>query len=252
VQVRDASRATAEKAFELVIEMPPVSAVSVTGLNNTIDPAQQPGFGLSLASGYLLEIRGTITLSVRPETAPSVNDPAIQFASGGRTLDFTIPAGQTQAAFPVSPVALQSGTVAGTITLTVRLTAGGVDITPSPAPARSVRVTPSPPVITSLILRRTSSGFEAEIAGFSTPRQITQAKFRFAGAPLSDIQPAEVTVDVNTAFGNWYRSTPSAQYGSTFRYTQPFAVQGSSNAVSSVTVTLANGQGVSQPVSRTF
>lgn len=252
VQVRDKAQAIATQTFDLQIVMPPLSAMDLGGMSATVDPAEQPVFTLNLASPYPLEILGTVRLTVRPATNPLVDDPAIQFPSGGRVLNFAIPAGQTEAVFPSGPAALQTGTVAGTITLTVNMQAAGQNITPSPAPAWTFRVNVAPPVITSINLLRTASGYVAEVTGYATPRQIKEATFRFEATPGYALGTGEVTVNVENAFTNWYQSAASAEFGSTFRYTQPFTVQGHLDAVSSVTVTLANGQGVSAAVQRRF
>mgnify|MGYP007084739628 CR=1 FL=1 len=81
--------------------------------------------------------------------------------------------------------------------------------------------------------------------GYSTPRDLTEAPFRFAG---SNLQTTELTANLGTAGTNWYRSSASAQFGSMFKYVQAFTVtQGSVNNITSVTVTLRNSAGASDP-----
>jgi hypothetical protein len=178
------------------------------------------------------------------------DDPAIQFSAGGRTLNFTIPAGQTSA-FSTAPL-VQTGTVAGAIKLTVRLTAAGQDITPTPTPAITVQVARSAPVVRTVQVVRTGGGFEIKVTGYSTPRQMTQAVFSFTAAAQGGLQTTSLTVPLGTAFTAWYAGTPSAQFGSQFLYTQPFTVQGEIGAIASGTVTLSNAVGSSQAVSFAF
>ena len=109
-----------------------------------------------------------------------------------------------------------------------------------------------PPSIASVQVTRTGSGFTVLVTGISTPRQVTQATFRFSAAAGANLQTTEVTVPVSDAFTTWYQSGASAEFGSAFLYTQPFTVQGDATAISSVTVTLTNAQGDSQPASANF
>ena len=73
--------------------------------------------GLQLAAPYPQDLTGTLTLTFTPDSF--ADDPTIQFASGGRTVNFKIPANTTTAVFGQSnQVQFSSGTVAGVITLT--------------------------------------------------------------------------------------------------------------------------------------
>jgi hypothetical protein len=77
-------------------------------------------------------------------------DPAVQFSSGGQTVSFMIPAGQTQAFFSngLTHVQLQTGTIAGTITLTPDfLTAAGIDVTPASPQTLTVTVPSQAPAL---------------------------------------------------------------------------------------------------------
>jgi len=251
VSVTDSSGASATKAFALTVSVPQAPTPSVTGLADTVAPAQQPSFDVQLSSAYPLAITGTLTLTFTPDAVAPANDPSIQFSSGGRTLTFTIPAGQTRA-FPASPPALQAGTVAGRIDLTLRFSTGGQDITPTPAPVRSVQIPRSSPSINSVRVVRTSGGFNVLVTGYSTPRQVTQASFTFTPSAGSNLGTTQLTVPVDAAFTTWFTGTASGQFGSTFLYTQPFQVQGDVTAITSVSVTLSSSAGNSQPASASF
>ena len=69
----------------------------------------------------------------------------------------------------------EMGTVAGTITITAKLTALGTDVTPSPAPTRSTRVPAAAPVIVSATATRNATGFAVTIVGYVTDREMTTA-----------------------------------------------------------------------------
>ncbi len=249
LEVTDSTRRTASKTFSLSIELPPLPAVQIVGPPDTAEPAQQPVVRLTLASGYPLAITGQLTLTFEPDAVNPSDDPAVVFSTGGRTVNYSIAANATQATFPAASLALQSGTVAGAITLRATLQAGGRNITPSPAPVKVSRLLRSAPVIRSVQVERTSSGFDVVIKGFSTPRQITQATFRFTPAAGANLQTTELTLPLTTVADPWFQGQESGQYGSQFTLRQPFSVQGDSRAVSAVSVTLTNSVGSSQAAS---
>jgi hypothetical protein len=250
VRAADSAGAAATQPLALTIVVPPAPTLSFTGLSGNVNPAAQPSFNITLAAPYSIAIFGSLTLEFTPDAVSQADDPAIQFSAGGRTLNFTIPAGQTSAF--TTPPALQTGTVAGAIKLTLRLTAGGQDITPSPAPSVTAQLARSAPVVGTVQVVRTSGGFEVRVAGYSTPRQMTQANFNFTAAAQGGLQTTSLAVPLGTAFTAWYAGASSAQFGSQFLYTQPFTVQGDTGAIASVTVTLTNSVGNSQAVVSAF
>jgi hypothetical protein len=256
-RVTDRAQATTTRQYSLTISQPPLGAVSFSGLTDTVNPAQQPRVGLALASAYPLPISGTLTLRFTANAVINANadDPAIQFSTGSRTVNFTIAANSTQAVFgTASDVQFSTGTVAGTITVTATLQQGSTDITPSPAPSRSVQIARQAPALdnNSVKVVRNASGFEVQIITLSTPRQVTRARFEFGSAPGSSLQAADFPVSVDASFTAWYNQTASAPFGSSFRYVQPFTVQGDATKVTMVTVTLTNSVGDSQRITVSF
>ena len=115
---------------------PALPAVTFGNLADSVGPAQQPSVSLSLAAPYPLDVTGKLALSFTSQAF--VDDQAIQFSTGGRSVNFTIPANTMQAIFGSGATQLQfqSGTVAGTITVTASLATGTVNLTPA-GPARS-------------------------------------------------------------------------------------------------------------------
>jgi len=257
-QVTDANRRTATKACTLVVSTIP--AATLAGLPDIPPPQEQPKVALTLAAAYPAAITGWITLSFAPNVVtPAASYPAVQFATGGQTVDFRIPANQTRATFSaagaaISELAVQVGNVAGTITLTARLWVGDQDVTPTEAPSRVIQIDRLPPSITADSVRvvRTGKGFEVQLTGFSTPRQVKEAEFQFTPASNADLRTLKLTVNVEKAFSDWYRDAASAAFGSAFQYTQPFTIEGDVNAVTAVSVTLKNDKGSSQAVTRNF
>ncbi len=245
IAVVDSASLAASREYTLVVSPLSAPAIYVAGFPDTLGPAEQPPFDVRLGAAYPLPITGTLTLTFTPDAA-FPDDPAIQFSSGGRTLRFAIPAGQTSA-FPAFPPALQTGTSAGRIDLTLRFSVADLDITPSPPPVWSLVVPHSPPRIVSVqIADRTSSGFSVAIVGFSTLREVGQAAFSFNVASGADLYTVQLTLAVESAFAAWYGGPSSGQFGSSFYYTQPFTVPGDVEIVS-VSVALSNEMGSSPP-----
>jgi len=231
------------------------TGLTISGIQDVIPPAEQPRVGVELASSSAVPLTGQLVLSFSSTADVPSDDPAVQFATGGRSVNFTVPPNTTKGDFSGSPdVAFSTGTVAGTLRLVVTLRSGSADVTPtSPDPNRTVTVERRVPTITSVALAsRTTSGFEIVIVGYSTPRSLSQAAFRFAPRPGSNVQSPDVTVNVTNQFTTWYQGTDSQQFGSQFRLRIPFTVQGDINALGSVSVTLANAVGTSEPTSTSF
>jgi hypothetical protein len=252
VQVIDSKQASATASLTLGIAAQALPVVVVTSLPDTAPPLDQPPVGLALAAAYSVPLTGQLALSFAPDAVAPADDPAIQFSTGGRTVDFTIPANTMAATFPVSNLQIQTGSVAGTITVTATLQAGGIDVTPSPAPSHTVKIDRSAPVIRSVKLVTTASGFEVWITGYAPSREITAATVQFTPAAGSTLQTTTFNLTLSSASQQWYQDSASTPYGSQFTIIQPFTVQGGSNPVSSVSVTLANTIGASNAASASF
>jgi hypothetical protein len=245
-------------AFTLsgVGEAPPaIPAVTFTGLGDeAIAPMEQLSLSLQLTEPYPLPLRGSLTIEHRTDAFAS--DPAVQFASGGRTAPFTIPAGATEAIFAnqASSVRFQTGSVAGTIHIRPSfLTESGFDLTPEDVSTTTVRIPEATPVVlTSSIASRTATSFSLQLTAFATNRSISRIDIQFQPVAGVTVTTPSASLDVASTFRTWYQSQQSQQYGSLFTLTIPFNLQGSlSNGMSmidaleSVSVTMANAVGTS-------
>jgi len=251
VAVADSSGGSASSAFSLIVALPPTPTVSITGLSATASPAQQSVFGVQLSSAYWLDITGSVTLTFTPNAVNDSDDPAIQFSTGGRTLNFTIPAGQTTASWN-SPPAIQTGTVAGVIKLGLRFSAGGLNLTPILAPSFSAAIAAAVPQIDTVQVVKTTGGFSILTTGYSTSREVTQATFDFTATVGGQVQTGALTASVGNTFTAWYTGESATQYGSVFLYTQSFTMEGNVSDMTSVSVTLTNSMGNSSAVSADF
>jgi hypothetical protein len=240
VRLTDAVRATTVDLFRITVNLPAAPAVRISGLPDVALPAEQFPLGISLDSSFPAPITGQATLTFTPDSG--AGDSTIQFASGGRTASFTVPANAREAVAAV-PLALQTGTVAGTITVSLRLQAGGVDVTPATAPAARIRIERSAPVIQSTRVVRNGNELSVELTGFSTGREITQMSVTFSAAAGQTLQTPTVTLPVEETFNRWFQNPVSSQYGSQFFFSQPFTISGDANAVTVRSVTLTNRTG---------
>ncbi|HEY1985564.1 MAG TPA: Ig-like domain repeat protein [Terracidiphilus sp.] len=242
--VYDSTSKLTSNVFSLAVTAPAANvSISVEG---TATSGAQPTITITLNSPYPSDLAGTLTLSFTPASASGVDDPAVQFATGGRTMNFTIPGGSTTA----PQVALQTGTVAGTITVTLTLTAGGVNVTPQGLAPITLVIAPEAPVITSVTFSNNSSGLiVVTVSGFSNTRDVTQANFVFTGTGAGSLgTSSKVDVQATTLFAPWYSAAASDQYGSEFTYTQNFQLSKPDTSITGVTVTLSNSIGISGSV----
>ncbi|MBI3665929.1 MAG: hypothetical protein HY236_06845 [Acidobacteria bacterium] len=223
-----------------------VGGVTISGPGATVPPAQQPMVGVTLDAAYKILISGKLILSFSSVLG---DDPAVQFA-GGRAVDFTVPINSKQAMFgTANQIAFQSGTVAGTISFTVTLQASGTDMTPLPAPSFSTQVSPAAPVINSIAIKRTGTGFELSLVAFATSKAINKADFQLTPSGTGNLQTSSISLDVGTLFADWYKGASSTPFGSLFALTVPFTVNGNISAIRSVSATLTNAQGTSNSMS---
>jgi hypothetical protein len=209
----------------------------------TVDAGQNSSVTLAV-NPYPAPITATLTLSFAPDPPNTVSDPAVLFPNNTNTDVIQIPANSTAA---IPAIDFSTGSTAGTITLTVKMTAGGVDVTPASLGPVTIAVPAGPPVISSTTLTRDGHAMSIAVLGLSPTRDMTQATFQFTAAPGKSLKTTSLTVSLTTPFTSWYQSATSDAYGTTFLYTQPFTLDSDSDSVGTVTVTLTNSQGSSQP-----
>lgn len=245
LQVQDQAQSTASQSFTLNVLLAPAPSVSFPGLTDFLAPAQQPVVDIALGSSYPADIQGTLTLTFTPDPGVAVDDPAIRFSNGSRTVTFTVPANSTKVVFPVPALALQTGTVAGAVDLAVTMQANGADLAPDGA-HKTMRIDRLAPKVTSAVVAQVPGGFEVRITGYSTTREVTSGTFHFVPGAGSNQQAVDVPVSMTDASVRWFKDPASTRFGGQFSLTQPFTIQGGAATLDSVAITLTNGQGTSQ------
>jgi hypothetical protein len=233
---------------------PPLPAYTIQGPSGNVAAQSQPAVRLQLASPYPVALTGVLTLTTSTNL---VDDPAIQFATGGRTVPFVIPANSTNANFANQgpQIRLQTGTVASTITLTPAFAtqAGGVNVTPSSPTTLQFTVAPGPPVLIAVVpVNETSSSFALNVTGYSTARTLTSATVQFAAAAGKTLGSTQATINIQQAATLWFQSSGSQAFGGQFTVTLPFTLQGTPptgqtllQTIASVSVTVSNEDGTS-------
>ncbi len=240
VRVTDSLAATAAELYRLKVVAIPVPQLRLTGLPAVAKAADQLPVGFELDSTYPNRIAGQLTLTFAPDSGGG--DSTIRFSTGGRTAAFSVAAGSTEVTTS-APLAIQTGTVAGTITITASLTAGGADITPARPPSVVLRIERAAPVIQRVRFSRNGNTLTAEVTGYSTSRDLTQASFSFSAGPGQTLQTSTVTASVEDVFSRWFQDPAATAFGSQFVFTQNFTVSGEAASVNLTSVTLTNRVG---------
>ncbi len=249
VEVTDAASLRTTRDDTLVVNLPSMSTLRVSGVPATLGPMQQPQVEVVMANPYPAAITGRLNLAFVPATGMP-DDPAVQFSSGGRSTTFTIGANDTRAVFSVGRLLIQSGSVAGSIQFTVEsLRAGGSTLPAPSSPIGTVEIPAAAAVIRSVEVRRNSGGFDLLVTGATTTRELSRMVVRFRPPAGATLRTADATIDLTDAARRWFQNAGSAQYGGLFTVTTPFSFIGGPSAIESVGVVLGNSAGSSQEAS---
>lgn len=241
----DSRGLTGSKTITITIIVPPTPAVSI-GLGSS----SQPAVSLSTSAPYPLEITGFLTLTFASSVGGT--DDMVRFSDGTRRVFFVVRPNTTQGLFTTisnGTPAIITGTVAGTISTTVSMSAGGQDITPNPAPSKTITIDAGVPVITSVALQQVTGGISVVVQGYSNTREVSSGSFTFSVSSGNTLSVATLIVPLTSAYTTWFNNSASNATGGQFRLTVPFSVTGSATAVTKVSVTLTNTKGASIPAS---
>ena len=219
--------------------------------DSALNPGVQTKLGLTLPAAFPTDVTGVLRVGFASNAVIEADDPAIQFATGGREVSFTIPANTTEARFVSNAqvgVGFQPGTVAGTLTFNGSIHSGsaGAEFSTTRTIARQ------PPLFRTV---RTSTGgeFAAFITVISTTREISRLTIFFNTTPPVKPSCGEIVnctvsgntlgFDVKPLFDAWFTEHPAMGGISTLRL--PLAIQGAVRGT--VGVTLRNSAGTPAP-----
>jgi hypothetical protein len=203
-----------------------------------------------------LDLTGTLTITTEGSFG---TDPAVQFDTGSRTVDFTIPANTTSANFAGqgSEIPLQTGTVAETVTLAPTFeTTSGVTVTPSSTTLQFTIPSVAPVLETAVVANEAANGFDLVLTGYSTTRSLSSLTVTFTPATGFNIQTTAQVIPISQPSATWFSSAVSATYGGLFQISMPFTLQGTVptgqsliDSIASVAATVSNGIGTSNSLS---
>lgn len=243
ITVFDTASQLQSAALPLTVTTPAANAT--LSAPATVASRQQPGVSFQLQTAYPVPLQGLLTLSFMPTGGGAVDDPMIVFSNGQRTYPFTVPANTTT----VPPIAFQTGTVSGTVSVSLKLSlASGADVTPATGNVVAVALPAEAPTGTGVTFVQDGPKLTVTLVGFSNTRGVSQATFNFVPVPGTSLAQTSLSLPVSGIFNDWFSSGASAALGSIFTYTQVFNLSDAGSKVQSVSVTLTNAVGNSVPV----
>lgn len=224
------------------IAAPALPAISVSGGNGaSVNPQTSKAFSITLPSAAVTASTGTLSLSFAHNAVNGVTNSDAAFSSP--TPGFSFTPGQTQATLTPGNLTINSGTVAGTITVSVASFNGSTPATPING---TIVVPRTAPVITGVTLaNHSASGFDVCVQGYSDTRDITGVSFQFTASGTGTLSTTQLqATGLPAQFTTMYQKSVTSGTGTgLFDLDQNFSLSGSDSAIGSVTVTLQNGAG---------
>jgi hypothetical protein len=194
--------------------------------------AQQGSVTVNLDGPARSSGSGTLTLDLEA-ASPGAADAAIAFASGGRTASFAFQPGDSQGRFGGQTAALfQTGTTAGTLTVTAQL-GGATD-------RQTVTIAPAPVGLSAADATKSAGSIEIRITGYDNTRTAGQLSFTFFDVGGNIIAPGTIRGDGAAAFSRFFQGS---DLGGTFLLRALFPVTGDSSAVASFSAEITNSAG---------
>ncbi len=234
--------------------LPAFPSYSLSGPSGSASNLQQVPITLSIASPYPLPIQGSLAVVDVPQGFSA--DPAVQFSTGGKTAAFTIPANSTSAVFAngSTTVKLQTGSTAGTITLTpsFQTSGGGSTVTPSGGSPLVFTIPAAAPVIIGAQVSSSSpTSITVAITGVTNTETLSQIAVQLSPASGYSLKSTSVTIPVSAAATAFFASAAAASFGGQFVASVPFTftaggtVPSALTLIKSMSITVTNDQGAS-------
>jgi len=205
------------------------------------DSAQQGTVAVNLSAPSQIFGTGTVTLAFLPNVSiPGTADPGIAFSSGGLTTTFTVFIGATQGTFDNAlTMPFQTGTTAGTLTITVQLGNGSVQ--------QSVTVLPAIVGLTAAQGVRSAGAVEVDLTGFDNTRTAGALSFTFYDAAGNTIAPP-IQANGSSAFAAYFQNSA----GGTFELKAVFPVVGDTSQITAFQAVVTNSAGTATTLRTNF
>lgn len=212
---------------------PPIPPASIS-VSGALTSGSQPRMAVTLADASETAGTGIVTLDFQPATPATPDDPAIVFlATGSRRLSFTVSEGDSAGSFgSQKDVAFQTGTTAGTITLTLQMTDYQVK--------RTITIAPAAMSIDGTRGTRRVSDLDVTVTGFDNTRTAGRFNFTFYDKAGNVIPPGPIPLDATGDFGRYFAIS---RVGGAFLMRATFPVAGDATQIGGVEVDLVNSVG---------
>jgi hypothetical protein len=212
--------------------IPPLPAPSIVLTLPQPDSAEQGTLAVNLSAVPQTPATGTATLTFTPiASVPNASDPAITFATGGLSVTFNVFIGQSQAVFgSANSIPFQTGTTAGTLTVTVELGSNTVQ--------QSITILPAVVGLTAVQGVRSSGSVEVDLTGFDNTRTAGALTFTFFDANGNELV-APIQADGSSEFAAYFQNSA----GGTFELKAVFPVAGDTSQIASFQAVVANSAG---------
>jgi hypothetical protein len=254
LQAKDSAGTTVTQTFSGTIgAAPSVASFSLTAVASA--PNQQTA-NLTLSSAPPVMLSGTLCLTFSANSsvvnASSYQSQEVVFANGTTsaacsstlktTLAFTVPAGSAAAVWSGNSSQFSTGTVAGTITVTMKslVDPSGDSVLPSPAPSQTITVAVGTPALSGTPALTVGSSSITVVFDASTPtRHVSAVNYVF--------NPGAIAVSVSFTSGSfsgddqsqWFATPASLATGGAFSLSATFPCTNCS-ALTGVQVTVSN------------
>jgi hypothetical protein len=202
--------------------------------------AQQGTVTVNLSQAAATSGSGTVTLAFQPAVA-GATDPAIQFATGGQTTNFTVSAGDTQGQFGTqASVAFQTGSTAGSLVITAQL-GGRTD-------QQTIVILPAAVGVAAAQAARGAGTIEVDVAGFDNTRTAGTVTFTFFDSNGNTIAPGAIRTDSAAAFAGYFQNST----GGTFLLKAVFPITGDATQITAFEADLSNVTGTTKGAKTIF
>jgi hypothetical protein len=203
--------------------------------------AQEGSVAVNLASAAQSSGAGTVTMTFLPAPHSAAADPGIAFASGGQSAAFTVSAGDTQGHFGAQLTApFQTGTTAGTLTITAQLG--------SNSDQQSITILPAVVGVTAAQGVRSPGAIEVDLTGFDNTRTAGPLAFTFYDANGNAIGLGAIQADGSASFAQYFQNAA----GGTFALKAVFPVVGDATQIKAFQAVVTNSAGAATTARTSF
>ena len=203
---------------------PPVPSLSLA--NTALQSGMQNSLRVTFDAPALTSGTGTVQLVFQPN-----GDPAAIFLATGKTMaGFSFAPGDTATA----PLVFQTGTLAGTVTISAQIG--------DKAATQTYALPPAVVTVDRIALSRGAASLDVQLSGFDNTRSASTVNFIFFD-PAGKQIGAPVSVAANAGFQQYFTS---ANLGGLFALDANFPVMGDPSKIDAVTVEIINSAGQMQ------